>query len=897
MELRPKIVKLAKMIGGLTGMVNKIDENAPEYYSLECCVSDEQADVAMAMGLRKPKTAEQIAKKIGKPVEYVQKVGWELAQIGVCKFYIDELDGKEKYMIQIFAPGILEMMVCNDELLAKHPQIGKAFEEYTRTRVKDLVPMLPRGMSMMRVIPIESAIDGNSKAVPYEKISYYLDKYDKFSVSNCSCRASRRVLGQGCGHLEKDMCIQMGTGAEYFISTGRAREISKEEALAIMKKAEENGLMHQMPNIEGEGESAAICNCCSCSCFAMRIGTMYQNTEAIRSNFVAEVNKENCVACGQCVEHCPTNAVKLGQKLCSVSDKPIGIPEYRKITTHKWTEKDWNVDYRTNREDTLKTGTSPCKSECPAHIAVQGYIRLAALGKYTEALELIKKENPLPAVCGRICPHKCEDACTRAGVDRAVAIDDIKRFIADKDKESGERFIPVKKHDYSEKKMAVVGSGPAGLSCAYFMAVDGYPVTVFEKEEKLGGMLTLGIPAFRLEKDVIQAEIEILKELGVEFKTGVEIGKDITIENLREQGYDGIYLAIGAQGGRKLGIEGEDNEGVMTGVEFLKNVALEKQEKLDGEVVVIGGGNVAIDVARTATRMGAKTVNMFCLEAKEEMPALEEEIVEAEEENVLINNSWGPNKIVVENGKVVGVEFKKCVSVFDEDKKFAPKFDESQTKIVPANHVLVSVGQTIVWGDMLNGLNVELNRNNTVKADPTTYATGEKDIFVGGDAYTGPQFAINAIAAGKEGAISLHRAVWPGQDLLFGREKKNYHSFDRDDAKLEGYDNTERQRPLKIRENEGTFKDTRQTFTEEQMKAEANRCLGCGAAYVDPFLCVGCGQCTTKCKFDAISLKKVYNSFAPVFEKLPIEVAKNAVKRAGKIVRTSVKDKVSGKKY
>lgn len=889
MALRPKIVKLAKMVGGLTGMVNTIDENAPEYYSLECVVSDEQADVALTLGLRKERTAEYVAKKCGKSLEETTKILMELAKIGVCKVFHNE-EGQEVYMVQIFAPGILEMMVNNKEQLEKYPQIGKAFEEYTRLRIANIAPNLPMGTGMMRVIPIETAIAGDSQCVPYEKISYYLDKYDTFSVSDCSCRKSRRVLGQGCGHLEHEMCIQMGTGAEYYIRTGRARQITKEEALEIIKRAEENGLMHQIPNIEGAGESAAICNCCSCSCFAMRVATMFNAPDAIRSNYTAQVNKENCVACGQCVENCPTNALRLGQKLCAKT--PVEEKKYDKVRDHVWGEKNWNVDYRDNRKDVAESGTSPCKTACPAHIAVQGYIRLAALGKYTEALELIKKENPFPAVCGRICPHGCESACTRGDIDEPIAIDEIKKFIADQDLNEKTRFMPKKRNDYG-KKIAVIGSGPAGLSCAYYLAIDGYKVTVFEKQPKVGGMLTLGIPGFRLEKDVVNAEIDILRQMGVEFKTGVEVGKDVTIQQLREEGFKGFYLAIGAQAGRKLNISGEDAEGVIAGVDFLRDINLGNMPEMKGKVVVIGGGNVAIDVARSAVRTDASEVSMYCLEQREEMPALPEEIEEALEEDINIFNGYGPKEILTENGRVSGVVFKKCIRVFDENDRFSPVFDENDTITVEADYVLLSVGQSILWGDLLKGTKVELNPNGTVIADDLTYQTGEPDIFVGGDVFTGPKFAINAIAAGKQAAISLHRFVQPGQSLTYGRDRREYHSFDKANIVVEGFDTTPRQRVGHTDTKKRGFTDSRITFTEKQVKKETQRCLGCGAVVVDEYMCVGCGQCTTKCKFDAISLVRTHNEFAPVFEKLPIAVAKYAVKRTGKIAAHAITKKES----
>ena len=885
MALRKKIVQLAHMVGGLTGVINKIDENAPEYYSLECCVSDEQADVALVMGLRKPRTIEYIAKKANLSVEKAHKLAMELAQIGVCKVYTDE-KGKEVFMVQIYAPGILEMMVNNAESVKKYPQIGRAFEEYTRLRIAPIAPNLPMGTGMMRVIPIQSAIDGNMKAVPYEKLSYYLDKYDTFSLSDCSCRRSRRILNQGCGHLEKDMCIQMGTGAEYYIRTGRGRQVSRKEVEEILKKAEEAGLMHQMPNIEGLGETAAICNCCACSCFAMRVATLFNTPDAIRSNYVSQVDSDKCVACGQCVENCPTNALRLGQKLCTKT--PLKKIKTKSSRDRIWSKKNWNPDYRENRKDVVETGTSPCKTACPAHIAVQGYIKLAAQGKYKEALELIRKENPLPAVCGRICPRKCESECTRGDIDDPIAIDEIKKFIAEQDLDKNRRFIPAKKHDYG-KPVAVIGSGPAGLSCAYYLAEDGYKVTVFEKLSKPGGMLTVGIPSFRLEKNVVEAEIDILKEMGVVFKTNTEVGKDVSLDDLRKQGFKAFYLAIGAQGGRKLGLENEDAKGVIAGVEFLRDVNLGKKSALHGKVIVIGGGNVAIDVARTAVREGAESVAMYCLEARNEMPALDEEIEEALEEDIVINNSWGPKRIISKDGKVTGIELKKCVSVFDKDKKFNPQYDENETITVDADFVLLSVGQSIDWGGLLTDSAVVLNRNNTAQADSFTYQTAQNDVFVGGDAYTGPKFAIDAIAAGKQAAISIHRFVQPGQSLTYGRDRREYVALDKQNIVVESYDTTRRQLAGHNAKNRKTFKDTRLTFTEEQIKKETERCLGCGAVQVDQYMCVGCGQCTTKCRFDAISLVKKYNNFAPVYEKLPLAVAKYAVRRSGKIAVSSIK--------
>ena len=895
MEHKQKVLEFANKVGNKkngakSGMTASYTWDDPEYKILEPVVTDEMAEVALGMDFRVRKSAEEIAKASGKDLETTKRCLYELADAGVC--FVNNLNGVDVFWYDSWIPGIMEMMVNHPTNPYKYPQIAEAFEAYGRVRGPKSSGAFPVGVGLMRVIPVETAIDGNSRVCSYEEISKYLNEAHKFSVSNCSCRTSREILGEGCGHLKEDMCIQLDHAAEYYIRTGRGREITREEAFEIIKKAEENGLMHQIPNTDGSGKTHAICNCCGCSCYALRTSTMFKNNDMSRSNYVAKVDKEKCVACGQCAENCPMNAIQLGQKLCGKNTVVTDITTKVTPRDYKWTEENWNKDYRINRKNVVDSGTSPCKATCPAHIAVQGYIRLAAQGKYREALDLIKKENPFPAVCGRICPHACESECTRGEIDQPIAIDEIKKYIAEQELRSDVRFVPNKRHDYSDKKIAIVGAGPAGLSCAYFLALDGYSVTVFEKQEKLGGMLTLGIPSFRLEKEVVNAEIAILKEMGVEFKTGVEVGKDVTLDELRTQGYKGFYLAIGAQAGRKLGIEGEDAEGVIAGVDFLRNVNLGKEAKLSGNVVVIGGGNVAIDVARTAIRAEAGTVNMYCLESASEMPALPDEIEEANAENIAINNGWGPKRIVVENGKVTGVEFKKCVSVF-ENGKFAPKFDENNVITIPADYVLLSVGQSIEWGKLLEGSKVELGRGNTVVADGFTYQTAQPDVFVGGDAYSGPKFAIDAIAAGKQGAISLHRFVQPGQNLLYGRDRREYTCFDKNSLIISGYDNTPRQAPGHNHDSSKSFKDTRLTFTEEQMKKETERCLGCGAAIVDEYMCVGCGQCTTKCKFDAIHLERIYDGEGVEFQKMKPVVLKTMVKRQGKIAVRKVKDAFS----
>ena len=735
-----------------------------------------------------------------------------------------------------------------------------------RLPLEKVTPMVPQGGAGigMHVIPVEKAIPSSQESASIEHISYWLNKYkDKYAVGACSCRRQQRVRGEGTGDLEDDLCIGVGDMADYLVETGKGRYIDYDEVMEILQRAEDNGYVHQITNIDSEEKIFAICNCAIGVCNGLRTSQLFNTPNMSRSAYRASVTKENCVACGRCVEYCPSGAARLGQKLCTKNGE-IEYPVQELPDETKWGRDKWSVDYRDkNQINCYDTGTAPCKASCPAHLPVQGYIKMASQGKYLDALKLIKTENPFPAVCGAICNRRCEDACTRGRVDQAVAIDEIKKFIAEQELHAKTRYIPPMLN-YSGKpfqeKIAVIGAGPAGMSAAFYLKKMGYPVTVFEKEKRPGGMLMNGIPSFRLEKDVIEAEIDVLREMGVEFRCGVEVGRDITVQKLRQDGYKAFYVAIGAQDGRKAGIPGEDAKGVLTGLEFLRCVNQDMENtRIAGRTVVIGGGNVAVDVARTALRAGAISVSMYCLETRETMPAAGDEIEEAAQEGIGICNSWGPKEILTENGRVTGVVFKKCVSVFDESGRFHPVYDEEQLLTVECEAVLVAIGQSVRWGELLAGTKAEFNRNGTVKADPVTYQTAEPDIFVGGDVYTGPKFAIDAIAAGKEGCVSIHRFVHPGQSLTIGRNLRQFSELDKDNLQLdpETFDNAKRQVPgRKSPDGNNNFRDLRSTFTEEQVRAEAGRCLGCGATVVDPNKCIGCGVCTTKCEFDAIHLSR-----------------------------------------
>lgn len=862
-EPRELILKLGQKITDRIGV--KVTENDPEYWGLASVVTDEMAEVALSMKVRVPATLEQIAKKCGKSLERTEELLQEMSVIGVIEYNWENEDHHKQYVLPMFVPGCAEFMVMNKEQVETHPELADFFENMSRLPLEKVTPMVPPGGAGigMHVIPVEKAIPATQQSASVEHISYWLDKYkDKYAVGACSCRRQQRIRGEGTGDLEDDLCIGVGDMADYLVETGKGRYIDYDEVMEILQRAEDNGYVHQITNIDGEEKIFALCNCAVGVCNGLRTSQLFNTPNMSRSAYRASVSKADCVACGRCVEYCPTGAAKLGQKLCARDGSEIAYPKQELPDTTKWGEDKWNRDYRnTNQINCYDTGTSPCKTACPAHLPVQGYIKMASQGRYMDALKLIKTENPFPAVCGAICNRRCEDACTRGTIDQAVAIDEIKKFIAEQELHAEKRYIPPMLN-YSGKpftqKIAVIGAGPAGMSAAFYLKKMGYPVTVFEKDSRPGGMLTNGIPSFRLEKDVIDAEIDVLREMGVEFRCGVEVGKDITIAQLREQDYRAFYLAIGAQGGRGVGVPGEDAAGVVTGVEFLHEINLgESSTGLSGKTVVVGGGNVAVDVARTALRAGASEVSMFCLESRDTMPAAKDEIQEAEEEGIAIHNSWGPKEILTENGQVTGVLFKKCISVLDENGRFAPKYDENDVLLVECENVLLSVGQSVIWGDLLKGTGVELNPNGTVKADSVTYQTSEPDIFVGGDVYTGPRFAIDAIAAGKEGCISIHRFVHEGQSLTLGRNRREFIELDKDNIRVETYDSAARQVPgRKAGEAKSTFRDLRSTFTEEQIKAEASRCLGCGATVVDPNKCIGCGVCTTKCEFDAIHLSR-----------------------------------------
>ena len=867
---REPIAKLGKKITDRIPQklgLKKITRNDPEYWGLAGVLTDEEAELAVKLGVRKPKTLAEIVKLSGLEEKKCETLLEEMSRKGLLEYNWENPKHEKQYVLPMYVPGCAEFFNMNANILDSNPEMGTFFEHMSRLPLEKITPFVPEGGAGigMHVIPVEKAIEMENESVDLEHISHWLNKYEgKYAASPCSCRRSRLTHGEGCADDPEGWCIAVGDMADYVVETQKdGRYIDKAEALEILKAAEDNGFVHQITNIDGANKIFAICNCNVNVCYALRTSQLFNTPNMSRSAYVAKVEKSNCVACGKCVEFCPAGAVKLGQKLCDKEGCEVQYPRIPLPSEQPWGEHMWSHNYRdVNRINCYDTGTAPCKTACPAHIAVQGYLKLAKEGRYDDALALIKKDNPLPAVCGHVCNRRCEDACTRGTVDEAVAIDEVKRFLAERDLKAETRYIPKKtipslKGGFDEK-IAIIGAGPAGLSCAYYLALTGYKPTIFEKNEEPGGMLRYGIPSYKLEKDLLAAEIDVIRELGVEIRCGVEIGKDITIEELREQGYKGFYVAIGCQRGRKPGITGENAKGAYAAVDFLREAGAKESFALEGDVVVVGGGNVAIDAARISSRCVDAKISMFCLEQRENMPASKEEIAEALEEGIELNCGWGPKEVLEEDGKVAGVVFKKCIRVLDEQGRFSPEYDEEQTVTIPCKHVIFSVGQAIEWGNMLDNLDLKRRPNGGALADKLTYQTSEPDIFVGGDVYTGPRFAIDAIAAGREGAISLHRYVHENCTLTIGRNRRDFVELDKNNISVESYDTSKRQIPAKADEKAqaATFRDLSHSLTEEQVKAETSRCLSCGASVVDPNKCIGCGVCTTKCVFDAIHLHR-----------------------------------------
>ena len=885
--------------------LEKLTEDCPEYWGLVNVLDDEMVDIALSMKQRVPMTLEEIAKAASRSdTKALEDKLQEMSCIGLLEYNWENPQHKKQYLLPLFVPGAAEFFNMRKDFVDEHPEVCDFFERMSRLPLEKVTPMVPLGGAGigMHVVPVEKAIPADSQSVSIEHLSHWLKKYDTYAVGVCSCRRSQTVRGEGSGDLADLWCIAVGDCAKYSIETGKdGHEATYEEVMEVLQRAEDEGYVHQITNIDGEDKIFAICNCAPGVCYALRTSQLFNTPNMSRSAYIAHVDKENCVACGKCVEVCPAGAAKLGQKLCT-KNGPVEYPKHELPDDNHWGPDKWDEDYRDNNmKNCYDSGTAPCKTACPAHIAVQGYIKMAAEGRYLDALKLIKQDNPFPAVCGSICNRRCEDACTRGTIDSPVAIDEIKRFIAEQELNAETRYVPARRtyrastEDYAEH-IAVIGAGPAGMSCAYYLANMGYPVTVFEKNPVPGGMLTLGIPNFRLEKDVVNAEIEVLREMGVEFKCGVEVGKDVTLDELRAQGYKGFFLGIGAQKSSALRIPGEELDGVFGGVEFMREVNLGSKPAIGDKVAVIGGGNVAMDVCRTAVRLGAKETYVVYRRSEDEMPADKMEVAEAKEEGVKFLFLNAPAEIIGEDGKVKALKV-EVMELGEPDEKGRRKpVGTGKFETIEVSAVIGAIGQKVDLGGIAPE-GMTFNKNGTIIADAVTLQTSQPDVFVGGDVYTGPKFAIDAIAAGREAAISLHRYVHPGQSLTLARNRRDFIELDKSNLAIavESFDNSSRQVPGHDAKKAKSFSNDRMAFTEEQVKKEASRCLGCGATVVDENKCIGCGLCTTKCEFDAIHLRRELPEASTMIkaEDKMKAILPYAAKRAAKIAIKDMKAKKS----
>lgn len=541
---------------------------------------------------------------------------------------------------------------------------------------------------------------------------------------------------------------------------------------------------------------------------------------------IERIDAALCTGCGICVDSCTMDCIRLDTSVAEGGEFP------------------------------------PCRLACPAGVDMRSYIHLLKEGMIEEAINVLREALPLPAVTGHICPHPCEPECARRDVDEVVNINSLERFVADYWLK--EKAQPVRK--IYAAKVAIVGSGPAGLAAAYELAKMGYPVAVFEALPVLGGMLRIGVPEYRLPRDVLDAQINYIKDMGVEFKTNTAIGKDVTLDDLKNEGYQAVFFAIGAQLSQKLDIEGTELDGVLWGLDFLRDVNLKREVKVRDKVLVIGGGNVAIDVALTALRLGTKEVQVACLESGEEMPAYEDDIQQAIDEGVGINVSWGPKRILGDGKKVTGAELVKCVSVFDKEGRFNPSYDEKVTKTIDTDMVILAIGQTSDLSLVPKG--IKTTEGVIIQVEPVTLETTLPGVFAGGDVTAAPGSVVSvveAFAAGKESAISIDRYL-KGEDLKAGRGKKPDRV--RRPPK-EGIEQMARQVAplLPVDQRRGNFKEVKTGFNEDTMMLEARRCMTCGSRVIIkyPEDCMLCVYCERDCPEKAIYVspeKKVMPTLA-----------------------------------
>ena len=640
---REKIARLGQMITdripAKKGILTKDD---PEYWGLASIVTDEMADVALKMKVRKPMTLPELVKATGKPAGELEPLLQQMAVVGLLEYNWENPRREKQYILPMFVPGSAEFFNMNKQQIADHPEVTAFFERMTFLPLEHITAMVPPGGAGigMHVIPVEKAIETENRSADIEHISHWLKKYDgKYAAGPCSCRMSRAAMGEGCGDDPDDWCIGVGDMADYLVETNKGHYVTYDEVMQILQKAEDNGFVHQITNIDGENKIFAICNCNVNVCNALRTSQLFNTPNMSRSAYVARVEPENCVACGRCVEYCPAGAVKLGQKLCT-KDGPITYPKQELPDAVKWGPDKWAIDYRDkNRVNCYDTGTAPCKTACPAHIAVQGYLKMAAQGRYRDALALIKKENPFPAVCGRVCNRRCEDTCTRGTVDQAVAIDAVKKFIAEQDLNAAHRYVPDVVQPSLQgpwpQKIAIIGGGPAGMGAALAAHEAGASTVVIERNEHLGGILRqcihpgFGLTHFKEEltgPEYAQRFINRVREAGIDVMLGSmalginEGGREDAAHSVTVMGEDGmvrltcrsVVLAMGCRERTRFEIKipGSRPAGVYTAGLAQRYINIENLRP-GHRVVILGSGDIGLIMARRCALEGLEVEGVY----------------------------------------------------------------------------------------------------------------------------------------------------------------------------------------------------------------------------------------------------------------------------------------------
>ncbi len=865
--LRKKIIRLAKLFNGKLSRYYQINGRSPEYQILANLLTDKQADVVLAAGLRKVRTVSALSRRSGYVTEDIVRISGELAQLGFFSSWVE--DGVRKYYADAFVPATMMNVLTNEVTVANHPEVAELFDRYI-ARMDDMFPANRAvGTGMVRVIPAAASIsdknssdsgeDGSnseeSVVSDYDKLSYYLDNASKLCVSSCACAVARRVECEGDGTIENGLCLHLDRQAEYYIETGRGREITRNEALRLLRRTDSIGLIHTLVNTYAKGKALTICTSSYSTCLGLR-GAIDKGTfVSVASNFIAE-RKDGCVACGKCMSSCPTNAIRMSSRFSLIDVQSILSP------MRKNERNDEGVDYRERFEECDRSGTAPCMAYCRLGMPVQAFLNLTEAGEYEKAYELMLENNPFPTITSLLCVCESESHCARGRIDEAVAIKDVERFLSAKC--SADHPIPSTINSAGtvyDDKIAIVGSGAAGMSCAYFLAKMGYRPVIFEKDNIPGGALSKYVPIYRIDKSIVEQEFDKLEKMGVEIRCGINVGVDITAEELKKAGFGAFMLAIGMQDGKFADASGNDAEGIYSGMEYLRMLNRNEIEIHKGDVVVVGDGIVAFSLARSIARKGGNDVFLFTKCSRDEIDMELEELLNAETEGVEVNNEWVISEVLGTAGRVSAAVFKKVIRKKGYGNESLPEYDENDIRTVECSTLIYAVNQVIDWCGLDKQFGIEIDpKKNLPVIDFRTFETSVPGVFAGGDMAEGDFGVADSIKEGRICAESIHRYLRKGQNLKIARRKGKYVPINRDSINYQSVDYSPVQRVHaeydKRYVNRRSFFFGKVVYSDDQAKAEASRCLDCSKISYDADRCIGCGQCSAKCPTSSFGMAK-----------------------------------------